>query len=139
MAMVLGSQASSTLKRQANCSSPHVFVARGTNEASPLGGQLQKIVDGLTDQLGASVEGIDYPATLQDYQGSVRNGTGASQNQIASYAADCPDTKLVLLGYSQGAQVTGDSLCGGNAADAGPVSPPLAANLSKRGQFKSVP
>lgn len=31
---------------------------------------------------------------------------------MTTYQACCPDSKMVLLGYSQGAQVTADFLCG---------------------------
>lgn len=35
---------------------------------------------------------------------------------VTSYQACCPDSQIVLLGYSQGAQVTADFLCGRSSA-----------------------
>ena len=40
-----------------------------------------------------------------DYMGSVDTGTNALGAQYAAFTAQCPDTKVVLAGYSQGAMV----------------------------------
>lgn len=44
----------------------------------------------------------------QRYHKSVVEGKNWLGNQVARLLASCPDSKLVLTGYSQGAQVTGD-------------------------------
>ncbi len=60
-----------------------------------------------------TAEAVNYPATdvpadagigdWLDYMGSVDAGTNALGAQYAAFTAQCPDTKVVLAGYSQGA------------------------------------
>lgn len=57
-------------------------------------------------------EAVDYPATLTNYQSSEASGVAGMLNLIQSYAAKGPNSKIALLGYSQGAQVAGDIMCG---------------------------
>lgn len=49
----------------------------------------------------------DDPGVLDwaDYMGSVDAGAAALGGQYAAFTAQCPDTKVVLAGYSQGAMV----------------------------------
>lgn len=50
-----------------------------------------------------------------------------------NYTDTCKNAKVVLLGYSQGAQVVGDVMCGGGGAfGLGPSTPPIASNYSDR-------
>ena len=49
--------------------------------------------------------GVNYPASL-DF-GQAVNGIADASNRIESIAAQCPSTKIVLGGYSQGAAVAG--------------------------------
>jgi cutinase len=53
------------------------------------------------------VYGVNYPASL-DF-GRAVDGIADATNKIQSIAAECPDTKIVLGGYSQGAAVAGYS------------------------------
>lgn len=60
-----------------------------------------------------TAEAVNYPAKdvpadagigdWLDYMGSVDAGTNALGAQYAAFTAQCPDTKVVLAGYSQGA------------------------------------
>ena len=60
-----------------------------------------------------TAEAVDYPAKdvppdagvgdWLDYMGSVDAGTNALGAQYAAFTAQCPTTKVVLAGYSQGA------------------------------------
>ncbi len=62
-----------------------------------------------------TAEAVDYPAKdvpedpgmldWADYMGSVDVGTAALGGQYAAFTAQCPNTKVVLAGYSQGAMV----------------------------------
>jgi hypothetical protein len=62
------------------------------------------------------------------YSGSIPVGVTNLMTAIANNTAACPSTKLVLMGYSQGAAVTVDTLCGGGGADImAPVTPGLTA------------
>ena len=40
-----------------------------------------------------------------DFLDSVKDGTNAAEEQFEAFTAKCPDTKVVLAGYSQGAMV----------------------------------
>jgi hypothetical protein len=62
-----------------------------------------------------TAEAVDYPAKdvpedagvldWADYMGSVDAGTAALAGQYAAFSQQCPTTKVVLAGYSQGAMV----------------------------------
>ncbi len=62
-----------------------------------------------------TAEAVEYPAKdvpddagvgdWLDYMGSVDAGTAALGGQYAAFTAQCPTTKVVLAGYSQGAMV----------------------------------
>ncbi|KAB8213313.1 cutinase [Aspergillus novoparasiticus] len=101
-----------------NCSPIHLFVARGTTEP-PGDGMMHSLAQRIIADLGsnrADREAIDYPATglgeYTAYMDSVRKGSEAIALQVTNYTNRCPTSKLVLLGYSQGAQIIGDALCG---------------------------
>ncbi|KAI1505853.1 carbohydrate esterase family 5 protein [Biscogniauxia marginata] len=96
------------------CTDVHTFLARGNNEPYP--GRQGKLVDAICEGLGS---GCDYEDIVFDnaleteYCSAVEAGRVAGRKQIAAYNDRCPDTKLVVSGYSQGAQVVGDILGGG--------------------------
>lgn len=63
-----------------------------------------------------TAEAVDYPATEAPgadggigqwlgFMGSVDTGTAAMDQQYQAFVAQCPTTKVVLAGYSQGAMV----------------------------------
>ena len=62
-----------------------------------------------------TAEAVEYPAKdvpndpgvldWADYMGSVDAGTAALGGQYAAFTAQCPNSKVVLAGYSQGAMV----------------------------------
>ncbi|KAB8212868.1 cutinase [Aspergillus novoparasiticus] len=101
-----------------NFSPIHLFIARGTTEP-PGDGMMHSLAQRIIADLGserADREAIDYPATglgeYTAYMDSVRKGSEAIALQVTNYASRCPTSKLVLLGYSQCAQIIGDALCG---------------------------
>jgi hypothetical protein len=84
---------------------------------------------------GTSVEAIEYPALLTPYNSSSFNGTQTTTKQLKKYVNKCEKARIVLLGYSQGAHVVGDVMCGGGESPSlGPNTPPI----SKRYQNKVV-
>lgn len=90
------------------CAAVEVVFARGTFEAPGVGATGQAFVDSLQARLpGKTVEvyGVDYPASL-DF-GQAVTGIADAVNKIQSITAQCPSTKVVLGGYSQGAAVAG--------------------------------
>ena len=83
-------------------------VRPGTNEAPGVGVTGQAFVSALEADLpGQSVDvyGVNYPASLS-FQDAAQ-GVVDTTNQVESIAATCPNTKIVLGGYSQGAAVAG--------------------------------
>ncbi|TVY29324.1 Acetylxylan esterase [Lachnellula hyalina] len=90
----------------------HMIVARGSTEAAGQGliGQVATAVQNAVP--GSDSEAVDYPASLTDYLGSEASGVADMTKLIQAYAAKCPDSKIGLLGYSQGGQIVGDVLCG---------------------------
>jgi cutinase len=89
-----------------SCSDVEVVFARGTTEPAGPGFVGQSFTDSLRGQLGDRTVGlysVDYPAT-DNWPTSVIgvNDAGAHIRQIA---ASCPDTSIVLGGFSQGAAV----------------------------------
>jgi cutinase len=85
-----------------------VVFARGTYEPPGLGGIGQEFVDAVRAKAGGkSVEvyPVNYPASI-DFPTAV-DGIRDATARVRATAADCPNTKIVLGGFSQGAAVMG--------------------------------
>ncbi|MDT5070909.1 MAG: cutinase [Mycobacterium sp.] len=115
------------------CPDVQVVFARGTGEPAGIGRVGQALVDALTPQLGGrtiAAYGVNYPATY-DFLAAADGATDAT-NFISSLVAQCPSTRTVLGGYSQGAAVM-DMLAGipplGNKIGEVGSAPPLPLNL----------
>ncbi|WP_166902348.1 cutinase family protein [Mycobacterium sp. DL440] len=92
----------------APCPDAEVIFARGTMEAPGVGDTGDAFVNSLRANVGAksvSVYPVDYPATT-DFPTAVQ-GIADARAHIMTTAANCPDTKMVLGGFSQGAAVIG--------------------------------
>lgn len=90
------------------CPDVEVIFARGTTEDPGVGPTGQAFVDDLRGRLGAKSMGVyavDYPATLAFP--TALTGVEDASAHIESTAANCPNTKMVLGGFSQGAAVMG--------------------------------
>jgi trehalose dimycolate hydrolase len=88
------------------CSDVEVVFARGTGEPGGVGTIGQSFIDALRPQLGGRVltsYGVNYPA---DYD-FLNAATGAddAETHIQTLVSQCPNTKIVLGGFSQGAAV----------------------------------
>lgn len=109
------------------CPSVHIIASRATGEP-PGEGIIGSLADDIQQMVpGTTSEALNYPATMP-YSGSIPIGVTNLKAAIANNTAACPSTKLILMGYSQGAAVTVDTLCGGGGADImAPVTPGLTA------------
>jgi cutinase len=88
-----------------DCPDAEVIFARGTNEPPGIGRVGEAFVDSLHSQtpLNVGVYPVDYAAGRLQLHGS--DGADDATNHIKGMAEKCPDTQLVLGGYSQGASV----------------------------------
>ncbi|HWT47666.1 MAG TPA: cutinase family protein [Mycobacterium sp.] len=89
------------------CSDVAVVFARGTHQDPGLGNVGQAFVDSLNSQAhGRSVGAyaVNYPAN-DDYHNSATSGSDDASAHIQDTVASCPNTKIVLGGYSQGSTV----------------------------------
>jgi len=105
-----GSHATACATAESDPSCPYVEVvfARGTFEAPGVGETGQAFVDALTSRLGdkaVDVYAVNYPASLNFDDAA--QGVVDAGNEVEAIAANCPRTKIVLGGYSQGAAVAG--------------------------------
>jgi cutinase len=90
-----------------DCPNAEVVFARGTGEPVGPGGPGQAFYDSLTSQLPGktiTLYPVNYPSTT-DYVNSAHAGADDAVAHVQGTAANCPNTKIVLGGYSQGAAV----------------------------------
>lgn len=95
------------------CSDVEVVFARGTDEPAGVGREGQAFVDALKGDLKGRTVGVyavNYPASHDFMQATAGAADAAAHVQLT--VSTCPNTKIVLGGYSQGAAVidgiTGD-------------------------------
>jgi cutinase len=112
------------------CSDVELIFARGTSEPAGIGRVGQALADALRPQLGGrtlGTYGVNYPATY-DFL-TTAAGANDVTARIASVSAQCPGTRFVLGGYSQGAAVI-DMLAG---------VPPLGNRIGDIGSAPPLP
>lgn len=122
------------------CPDVEVVFARGSGEPPGVGGVGGSFVDALRGQLGTrslGVYAVNYPASTDfsnpGFPATVIDGIRDAGTHIESMAKNCPNTKEVLGGYSQGAAVAGFTTsaavpAGVPASAVPPPMPPEIAN-----------
>jgi acetylxylan esterase len=120
----------------AGCTSIGIITARASTELPGEGviGSLSQLIQTRSRQT-VSRANVDYPALLFPYGTSSATGTAALRTQLTEAVRRCPYQGIVLLGYSQGAHVVGDVLGGGGGTGLGLKTPPVSADVSKKGQL----
>lgn len=120
----------------APCPDVELIFARGTSEPAGAGRVGQALADQLAGLLGGrslGVYGVNYPATY-DFLAAA-DGAADATNRIAAMSKQCPATRYVLGGYSQGAAVVdmlvGIPPLGQKVGDVG-SAPPLPAGLADK-------
>ncbi|MBB3603480.1 cutinase [Mycolicibacterium sp. BK556] len=87
-----------------DCPDVEVIFARGTGEPPGLGRVGQALVDALAPRLGdrtMDTYAVNYPASFNFL--AAASGADDAAARIADMGARCPQTRLVLGGFSQGA------------------------------------
>ncbi|OTB01938.1 carbohydrate esterase family 5 protein [Hypoxylon sp. CI-4A] len=115
-----------------SCTDVHIFLSRGNNEPYP--GRQGKLVEAICSGIDScDYEDIAFDNALEtNYCTAVEAGRKAGVSQITAYNKKCPDSKLVVSGYSQGAHVVGDVLGGGGGAFFQGCTTPDAAGLDAK-------
>lgn len=116
----------------ADCSDAEVVFARGTDEPKGMG----QVGNAFAAALRDAAVGMNITTYAVDYDaGKLQLGSGDGAKDaikhIKSMAASCPDTKIVLGGYSQGANVV-NIVAGNPLWDILRRSPSLAASHASR-------
>lgn len=132
MGMAFGSAAPPASAQ--SCPDVQVVFARGTGEDPGLGPTGQAFADALRKRLSDKTFGVypvNYPATDQWSTGV--DGIRDASTHVTSMATDCPNTKLVLGGYSQGAAVMGfaTSTAVPDGVDPATVPKPLQPDIAE--------
>jgi cutinase len=112
-AAVLGAAVPSAFAQP--CPDVEVVFARGTDEPPGVGGIGQAFVNTLSSQVGSKSVGaypVNYSASGDfgaglDFAKTFIDGIRDAGAHLESTAANCPNTRIVLGGYSQGAALAG--------------------------------
>ncbi|KAH8880718.1 Acetylxylan esterase At 0.90 angstrom resolution [Thozetella sp. PMI_491] len=117
------------------CPAIHIFGARETT--LPQGFGTTKVLIDLIQRVfpGATAEEIIYPAaggTNAEYAASVTQGVAAVRNQLDDFQSQCPNSIVIMHGYSQGAQIMDDAFCGGPDGTSLNSTVPLVSRVAAR-------
>jgi hypothetical protein len=109
------------------CAAVNLIVARASTEA-PGEGITQSLATQIVERSTQTVsqEAVVYPATLTNYASSESQGVTNAEQELTTAVKNCPSQKEVLLGYSQGAEVSMDVVAG-NFEVGGAVAPVATA------------
>ncbi|MCV7178649.1 cutinase family protein [Mycolicibacterium sphagni] len=124
-----------------DCADAEVIFARGTDEPAGMG----RVGDALVDALRKQTDGLNVSSYAVNYKAGklqLHGGDGANDviNHIKSTVSSCPDTKIILGGYSQGASVI-DIVAGvpmGGITWGSSLPPEYAKNIAAVATFGDV-
>ncbi|KAK0623560.1 cutinase [Immersiella caudata] len=101
-------------QRAGNCPQIQIFGARETTTPQGFGSAITLVELVQKRFPGTVAEEIVYPAAGDElYSRSVGQGILAVIKQTAAFSARCPQSIIIMHGYSQGAQIMDDAFCGG--------------------------
>jgi hypothetical protein len=122
------------------CPDVQVVFARGTDDPAGAGPTGQAFIDSLRPRVGAKsldVYPVDYPATF-DFTNSAKVGIRDASAHVVAMAHECPNTKMVLGGYSSGAAVMGFVTSSAVPAGIDPASVPQPMDPEVANHVSSV-
>lgn len=147
----LGGSSTSNDVTSGVCKPVTYIFARGTTETGNMGTTVGPALQQKLEQaLGAgqvATQGVNYPADFAGaLRGSISPKTASGSTNCAFLVkqalSKCPDTKIVLAGYSQGAQQVHGCLMNLGSTEAAKVavsaSPRRSVEMSKRVGFLSI-
>ncbi|KAI6284521.1 hypothetical protein MCOR28_001236 [Pyricularia oryzae] len=117
-----------------------IFVVRGSTEPSHMG-RIAPVATSIRDAVpGSFITALDYPAKINaaEYFFSVHRGVSRLAKLVRDYVKMCPQGKIALVGYSQGAHVVGDLVCGASSLPlyrSKPLDPVYNKNIIASLQF----
>jgi cutinase-like protein len=97
------------------CPDVEAVFARGSGEPPGVGGIGQSFIDALRSRVGdrsMNTYPVNYPASTDfsggiEFAATVVEGIRDAANHVQATSANCPNTRIVLGGFSQGAAVAG--------------------------------
>ncbi|CCF35717.1 cutinase [Colletotrichum higginsianum] len=111
------------------CRKVTLIWARGTTQSGNVGeagSEGPVFFNALASRVGASnlaVQGVDYPASIFGFlAGGDAGGSTTMANLVARAVTQCPNTKIVLSGYSQGGQLVHNAAAKLTAAQTNRIS-----------------
>ncbi len=138
---LLGAPAAVPVASADDCPDVEVIFARGTNEPPGMGRVGDAFVESLRQQtsgLNIDTYGVNYAASKLQLHGG--DGANDTINRIKQAVQKCPNTKIVLGGYSQGASVM-DIVAGvpiGGINWGSSITPDLASHVAAVATFGDV-
>jgi acetylxylan esterase len=123
LAALVAPHARAVTAPSSGCAAVNIITARASTEA-PGEGTTASLVTQIVNSSKQTVshEAVVYPATLTNYTSSESQGVTNAEQELTTAVQNCPNQKEVLLGYSQGAEVSMDVITG-NAEVSGSVAP----------------
>jgi hypothetical protein len=133
-AAVQAAPALATASSNSPCATVDIIVARASTEkegTGVIGALAEEVQKGV--KATVAIRAVKYPAQLFPYEPSVQAGDKAIREELTEEVGKCPGQRILLLGYSQGAQIVGDVLGGGggNSGD-GKENPPAAKSVTEK-------
>jgi len=130
LAMTAVATPAAAVPSNGGCAAVSIITARASTEAAGEGitGALVTQVVNASAQT-VSRASVSYPATLNNYANSSLQGINALKTQLTNLVNSCPNTKVVLMGYSQGAHVVLDVLGGGQGGSLGTATAPISTSI----------
>ncbi|KFX87432.1 hypothetical protein V490_08252 [Pseudogymnoascus sp. VKM F-3557] len=142
---LVGGVLANPVKRQGSCPGVHVFGARETTAGAGFGSSATVVNGVVSANAGATSEAINYPACGgqascggQSYSQSVQAGFAAVATAVNNFNTQCPDTQIVLVGYSQGSEIFDTALCGGGDPNQGYTNTAVLFSESAVTQIKAA-
>ncbi|KAF5323813.1 hypothetical protein D9619_012987 [Psilocybe cf. subviscida] len=110
LSLVLAVVAAPSPRAAQACTDVTVIFARGTTETAPIGTivgpPLQSALQTALGGRSLTFTGVNYPASVAGFlEGGDPQGAQTMANDVASVASACPNTEIVMSGYSQGGQL----------------------------------